>query len=199
MKPPPRLLFTVLLTIGCASLVMALPALSAAQDEGEESEESEEAVEEETGAEQEAEAEDETDEDEVAAKKKKKKKKGKKSEASLLVPVSEEGATVLIDGDEVGVTPIAPITGMTVGKHQVEVVKEGFHDYMGFVDIPADGTVRHDVELKGGKRKKVKLPKFMKTWWFWTAVGVVVATGVGVGVGVSLKPEEPNAVHFPPY
>ncbi len=181
------------------AMVMAHSRACLAGDDDEEAEaeaeaEAEEAVQD--GADEEGDVEEAEG---AEKKKKKKKKKGKTSKASLLVPVSEEGATVVIDGDEVGVTPIAPITGMTVGKHQIEVTKDGFHAYMGFVEIPAEGTIRHDVMLEGGKRKKVKVPKFLKTWWFWTAVGVVVATGVGVGIGYGVKPEEPSAVHFPPY
>jgi hypothetical protein len=196
------------MAIACASLLAIHARVGLADDEEEQVEEEaagedggeagEEVEEEDDAGAEEAEADEKKEKKEKKAKKKAK-KKGKKSEASLLVPVSEEGATVLIDGEEVGVTPIAPVTGMTVGKHQIEVVKDGYHDYMGFVEIPAEGTIRHDVMLKGGKRKKIKFPKFMKTWWFWTAVGVVVATGVGVGIGVGVQPEEPDAVHFPPY
>jgi len=188
-------------------MMMAHARVCLAVDDGEETEEEieEEIEEEEESWQDEAEKEGDSDEDEVKAEeekqqqKKKKKKKGKKSKASLLIPVSEEGATVVIDGDEVGVTPIAPITGLTVGKHQIEVIKDGFHDYMGFVEIPGEGTIRYDIMLEGGKRKKIKVPKFLKTWWFWTAVGAVVATGVGVGIYYGVKPEEPSAVHFPPY
>lgn len=193
------------MAIACATLLVVHARVGVAADDEEEVEEEvsedEEVEAEESGTDVDVEAEEEDGEEEEAGAKgkKAKKKKGKESKASLLVPVSEEGATVLIDGEEVGVTPIAPITGMTVGKHQIEVLKDGYHSYMGFVEIPVEGTIRHDVMLKGGKRKKVALPKFMKTWWFWTAVGVVVATGVGVGIGVGVQPEEPNAVHFPPY
>jgi len=121
------------------------------------------------------------------------------SDAKLVVPVSEDGARVILDGEEVGLSPVLPITGLTVGEHVIEVQKEGFKPYWMEVQIPEDGLVRHDVLLAGGKGLKHPVPKFLKAWWFWTAVGVVVGAGVGVGIYFGVKPEEPDAVRFPPY
>lgn len=201
MKPSHAHLVQLAGAAACAALLLVSPRASWADDEAdeqtEETEEQEDVEDESEEAEEPAE-EDEEDEEAVKAKKKKKKKESK---ARLLVPVSEEGAVVMIDGEEVGTTPIKPITGLTVGGHQIEVQKEGYNPYISYIEIPDSGTVRHDVSLKGGKKKhkKVKLPKFMKTWWFWTAVGAVVVTGTTVGIAVAAQPEEPDAIHFPPY
>lgn len=202
MKPHPGHLAWHALAAGIVALALASAPDSWAEAAGDEDEDTDvEEVEEEAAGEEEVEEAQEDEEDEEAEEKpkKKKKKKKKKSKAKLLLPVSETGATIVIDGDEVGVSPMAPLTGLTVGTHSVEVTKEGFHAYLADVEIPDKGTVRHDVTLKGGKRKKIKVPKFLKSWWFWTAIGAAAAAGVGIGVAVHVQPEEPNAVSFPTY
>ncbi len=130
---------------------------------------------------------------------KKKDEKAQKSDTSVLLPASEKGATVVLDGEEVGVTPLAPIKGLSVGTHELEVSKEGYYLYKAELDVPSSGTVRHDVLLEGGASKKTELPEFMKTWWFWTVVGAVVVTGTTVGIYYGVKEEPPDAVPFPPY
>jgi len=124
---------------------------------------------------------------------------GEGSDASLIVAVSEEGVTVTIDGEVVGETPLAAIGDLSVGTHDIEATKDGFHPYAGSVTVPAEGMVRHDIVLEGGARTRSKVPAWLKSWWFWTVVGVVVGTGVGVGIYFGVRPEEPDAIGMPPF
>jgi hypothetical protein len=191
MKPSKRFQVTVPVLALAAALAWA-PAAWADDEEQEADEEidDEEADEEADGEEADEQEADEEDGEEAPA---------EESKASLLIPVSEEGAIVLIDGEEVGTTPLPPIKGLTVGSHVVEVEKEGFHTYHGEVKIPDAGLVRYDIDLKGGKRKRKPVPKFLKAWWFWTAIGVAAATGAGIGIYFGVRPEQPDGVKFPPY
>ena len=77
--------------------------------------------------------------------------------------------------------------------------KDGCFAYSTEVDIPADGSVRHDVLLATSKRKDVKVPPILKKWWLWTIVGAVVVTGAGVGIYYGTRPAEPDGVPMPPY
>ncbi len=128
-----------------------------------------------------------------------KKAKEVPSKASLLLPVSEIGAVVLLDGEELGVTPLASISGLTVGTHDLTVKKDGFFTYSAEVDIPADGSVRHDVLLASGANKDVVVPPLLRKWWFWTIVGSVVVAGAGVGIYFGARPAEPDGVPMPPF
>jgi hypothetical protein len=172
--------------VAASALAWLLAPAPAAAGDGEEAvEEAGDETGDEGAADEEAAGEDESGE-------------GKVSEARLLLPCPD-GALVLIDGEEVGTAPLAPVTGLTVGTHKITATKEGFANYAAEVAIPEEGTIRHDILFTGGKKPRKPVPKFLKAWWFWTAIGVVVATGTGVGIYLKVRPEEPNAVSFPPY
>jgi hypothetical protein len=117
----------------------------------------------------------------------------------LLIPVSEKGATVVVDGEEVGESPLPALGGLPGGTYEIRVDKEGFYTHTAEVDVPAGGSVRHDVLLDEGGSGKVEMPAFMKTWWFWTVVGAVVVTGATVGIYYGVQEDEPDAVPLPPY
>lgn len=183
------------------ALALVLRPASVRADEAEDAIDEEDEVEQEEDGEEQAEQEideDQAQEDQQDAQEPDS-DPGKKSQAKVLLPVSEKGATVLLDDEEVGVTPLPALTGLAVGTHTLRVDKEGFYTYTAQIDVPEEGQLRHDVLMDGGASSQTELPAFMKTWWFWTAVGAVVLTGATVGIYFGVKEDPPDAVKFPPY
>lgn len=130
----------------------------------------------------------------------------------LLITVNVDGATVTIDGERVGVTPIAAAR-LAPGPHAVMVTAVGF---MG---------ARREVELDPGERERLDITlvassavpmdevivadgtvptgnQWYEEWWVWTIVGgvVIVGAGVGIGVGVAASsgpPPDPMGIALP--
>jgi len=66
----------------------------------------------------------------------------------LNVVVSEADATILLDGTEVGVSPLRqPLSWLEAGSHDVEVRKQGFHPFQRRVVVVAGGSQLVDVQL----------------------------------------------------
>ena len=86
-----------------------------------------------------------------------------------------EGATVIVDGREVGKTPLAPVA-TTVGTHKVLVQKDGFEPATWAVAVAANDNTLLRTQL-------VEQPWYTQ-WWFWTATGggLLVAASTAVGV-----------------
>ncbi|HEU4406952.1 MAG TPA: PEGA domain-containing protein [Polyangiaceae bacterium] len=60
---------------------------------------------------------------------------------SLSVEASEPGATVFVDSEEVGVSPLRGPLEVDVGRHVVAATREGFYDVSQGVDVPREGRV----------------------------------------------------------
>ncbi len=130
----------------------------------------------------------------------------------LLVTVNVDGATVRVDDEVIGRTPVASVR-LTPGRHVVMVSADGY-----------SGT-RREVELEPGERERLDLTLLVaevvamdeviaadgtvitsrpwyEEWWVWTIVGGVVVVGVGVGVGVGVAtsgpPPDPMGIPLPP-
>jgi PEGA domain len=130
----------------------------------------------------------------------------------LLVTVNVDGATVRIDDEVIGTTPVAAVR-LTPGRHVIMVTADGY-----------SGT-RRELELDPGERERLDLTLLVaevvamdeviaadgtvitsrpwyEEWWVWTIVGGVVVVGVGVGVGVGVAtsgpPPDPMGIPLPP-
>ncbi len=117
----------------------------------------------------------------------------------LALSVDLAGAMVLVDGSLVAKTPTKPIS-LRAGAHAIRVTHPAYHDFVRFVRIPFDKTVRVAVNLKaypmlkatvGSKQKVITIVKGKKTqvlyrplpwyrrWYVVTAVAVGAALLVG--------------------
>jgi hypothetical protein len=98
--------------------------------------------------------------------------------ALLLVASPVAGASVRIDGRDVGHAPSESY--LPPGPHKVVVGADGYDD------------AELSVVLEAGQRRPVDVPlqpstPLYKRWWFWTAIGAAVATGVGFGIAYSTE------------
>ncbi len=68
--------------------------------------------------------------------------------ASLLLAISEDGATVTVNGEARGESPIAPFE-VDPGTYNVEVSRPGFRTIAARVEVEAGQEARLDVDLEG--------------------------------------------------
>jgi hypothetical protein len=102
--------------------------------------------------------------------------------ATLHVSANKEGATVSVDGKDVGTAPVD--VERLAGSYQVTVQKPGFADYLAKV------TVRPGEAANLTANLEPKKTPIYKQWWFWTAAVVVVgAVGVGTYFGTREPPQ----------
>jgi hypothetical protein len=124
--------------------------------------------------------------------------------ARLVIEVDIDGATIVVDGQERGTTPLAGPVVVEPGSHVVEV-RDGRR---------AGGRERREVILAGGLTETVRVAALApvlppptdvpvapplpptdeeasvwSSWWLWTIVGVVVVGGA-VTAGVLLWPRD---------
>lgn len=65
----------------------------------------------------------------------------------LTFEVSEAGATITVDGREVGVTPLSGPVRADIGSHSVRVVKSGFEPYEANIKVLAMQSIAIDAKL----------------------------------------------------
>lgn len=142
--------------------------------------------------------------------------------STLLVTVNVDGASVQIDGDDVGSSPVAAVE-VAEGPHDVSVTLAGYQAHRRRIEVRAGEQARADVTLVRASANvaagaSVEVgdddPGFFREdaprssdvtseWWFWTIIGggaaVILAVAIGVGVGVSSQgPSEPAGIPLPP-
>lgn len=110
----------------------------------------------------------------------------KSQSGRLVLTISEEGASVKIDGRIVGVSPLSPFT-VAGGIHTLAVEKQGFVVFQKDIHIQAQQDNSLNVSLRPSSefiRKYKEDASFTRTM-AWTALGVgggLLATGAGLFV-----------------
>jgi hypothetical protein len=105
----------------------------------------------------------------------------------------EPGATITLDGNAIGTTPLAgPLSNLPVGVHHLSVSRDGFTGFDEEVPVRFEKTTQVVVHQKAVSEKAKKAerrrlgekPVYTK-WWFWTAMAVsAVATGLVIGFSI---------------
>ncbi|GAB4214268.1 MAG: hypothetical protein OHK0013_38840 [Sandaracinaceae bacterium] len=104
------------------------------------------------------------------------------SEGILRVRSSEEGATVSIDGEVVGQTPIDQDFRLSPGRHRLEATRPGYLPFRSEVSVDLGLAVTSQVVLEPARihRSITGSPVFA-----WVAWGLAAASlGASIGVGV---------------
>jgi hypothetical protein len=73
--------------------------------------------------------------------------------APLTVTANESGATIIVDGQEMGLTPLAQPLTVDVGARQVTVKKPGFLDAVNSVNVSGGVAASIDVKLEPSEKK----------------------------------------------
>jgi hypothetical protein len=125
----------------------------------------------------------------------------------VALAIEPPGARVLVDGREVGTTPLAEPLRVGPGTHAIEVRLDGYAELRREVSVAQGERVEIVAELTATGSTEVEPPPppvvpFTETpavegedggiatkWWFWTVLGVVVAGGA-VTAGVLLWPSD---------
>ncbi|HRI51393.1 MAG TPA: PEGA domain-containing protein, partial [Pseudomonadota bacterium] len=125
----------------------------------------------------------------------------------LDVATEPPGASVFVDGSELGITPYK--RPAFVGKHKLVLRHTGYRSQQAEVEV--DETQRRRTELKlapGTDAVPVLVvekqkPPVYKKWWFWVAIGgaAVAAGAITAGVVLGTQARErtlpPNTYMFP--
>jgi hypothetical protein len=125
--------------------------------------------------------------------------------ALVTLSSSQPDAEVLVDGRDVGRTPLVAPLALDQGDHRFIVRKRDFENFERLVTVHPGEKVAVAADL----RPLVVAPPLVpvpvaavavtpppaptvsdqapihKRWWFWTAVGAVVVTGVVIGIAAS--------------
>lgn len=137
----------------------------------------------------------------AAVRKKLDRLRGRLGNVTLRCPHS--GATVELDGQGVGLTPLPHRLYVDPGSHWISVKKDGFSLFKRDLVLAAGEHQQIKVELEPHKTSPVPaaaLPRpvkrplppgpevsepFYKKWWFWTAVGAVVLGSAAASVAAT--------------
>jgi hypothetical protein len=130
--------------------------------------------------------------------------------ARLVVAIDVDGATVSLDGVELGASPIAPVE-VREGAHELTVRAPGHEAFARRVEVPSAG-LRVDVRLVPAADEAARLAAtdagatfdavetsdpLWKKWWLWAAVGGAVVVGLVVGIAVAASGGGGNGNAFP--
>ena len=109
----------------------------------------------------------------------------------LTVRSTPPGATVLLDGEMVGVTPLEGKT-VDAGIHRVTIIKAGHGDLVRYIKVAPRGEAWVEVNLKKPgpavepKEAPVGAPRRRQLWTWIAAGGAVATAAVGIGLGASV-------------
>jgi len=109
------------------------------------------------------------------------------------------GATVFVDGTELGITPYR--RAAFAGPHKLVLRHTGFRSEQAEAQI-TEGEKRHvEVTLSSGSDpvqvvviEKEKTPLYKK-WWFWVAIGGAAAAAAAITAGVVVGTRSDDAAH----
>lgn len=122
----------------------------------------------------------------------------------LDVTSNPPGARVLVDGKELGLTPLSG-AGIKVGEHKVRVVREGSKPHLARIIGERGGSIALSVTLKPISRTPSPVPatrpasaptppavkptvkRRFPMWTIITAGAALAAAGAGVGLGLATK------------
>lgn len=107
-------------------------------------------------------------------------------EGTLLVRGAPEGASITIDGREMGTAPLAAPLSLAPGEHSVSVNAEGYSPYSRTVSLSAGEQLPLDVQLERSRRR-------LSPAWFGITLGIagaLAAAGLGTGIQVSRWEDE---------
>jgi hypothetical protein len=120
---------------------------------------------------------------------------------SIAILSDVPGATITLDGNPIGATPLAgPLANLPVGVHHLSVSREGFSGFDEEVPVRFEKTTQVVVHQKAvsekakkAERRRLGEPPVYTKWWFWTAMAVsAVATGIGIGFAVADNRQSPK-------
>lgn len=133
----------------------------------------------------------------------------------ILVTVNVDGATVRIDDEVIGESPVAARV-VTPGRHVITVQRSGYSGVRREVDVDLGENERVDITLSssigavadggggGGGSGAAAEPAWYENWVIWAGVGggvVVVGVVIGVAVAVASQPQaspDPSGIPLPP-
>lgn len=113
-------------------------------------------------------------------------------EGTLRIESEFEGASVHVDGDVVGQTPLTRDLTLTPGAHRLEARREGFIPFVADVTIETGLTVRSRFDLTPTQTHRAIPGQPTVAWIVWGTA--VAALGVSVGLGVEAANRAPSAV-----
>jgi tetratricopeptide (TPR) repeat protein len=90
------------------------------------------------------------------------------------------GATVRLDGAELGTAPLGAPLELNPGMYHFEVSRDGYATWSRAITLGDGGKQTLDAQLVPIGAPSAKTPLYKK-WWLWTAVGVVVAAAAVTG------------------
>jgi hypothetical protein len=100
-----------------------------------------------------------------------------------------EGATVEVDGAEVGRTPIERDLDLEPGRHRVEATREGYLPFLAEVSLEIGVPVTTRIELVPARTHRAIVQSPVFAWVAWGLAAASLATSVGLGVhAASLVP-----------
>ncbi len=102
----------------------------------------------------------------------------KEYQGGLELIVTEEDATVHLNDREPSQSPMAPVGELPIGKHSLQIVKDGYLPYKTDFVVNRNETTLLTVQLIDEDSIK---PWYAK-WWFWTGTAAVVGGAITAAV-----------------
>ncbi|MCC6751898.1 MAG: PEGA domain-containing protein [Deltaproteobacteria bacterium] len=121
---------------------------------------------------------------------------------ALDVRVDVAGAWIYVDGRRLGRSPAPPLSGLAVGPHALRVTHPSYRDFVRFVKVELDGSLRVDVTLSAfpvlAREMRLTRPKvrpltsrelpWYRRWWAVAAFGAVVTAATATVIAVIPRP-----------
>jgi hypothetical protein len=94
---------------------------------------------------------------------------------------TEPNAVVVLGDRNIGNTPVQPVTDLPIGRHRVQISKDGFVPYQADIVVNREETT----VLQASLVDEASLAPWYTKWWVWTAVVAAVVGGTTAAVLLS--------------
>jgi tetratricopeptide (TPR) repeat protein len=101
---------------------------------------------------------------------------------TLRLRAERDGARVLVDGQELGRTPIADDVTLSPGTHRLRAELDGYVPFLADVTITAGTTTSSRIELVPAHHYRAAHGDRILTWISFGLAGAALGTSIGVGI-----------------
>lgn len=113
---------------------------------------------------------------------------------TLRIEANVRDATVYIDKQRRGVTPIEPLRMRAPANYQIRVTKPGYVPFRASIIVSPDSEMKVHPELV-----TQTAPAWYKRWWVAAIAGTLVVGAITMGVVAAQGPSSDVPVRIPPY
>jgi tetratricopeptide (TPR) repeat protein len=120
------------------------------------------------------------------------------TQGTLRVRSTQEGATVRLDGETLGQTPLDQDVRVSPGRHRLEATREGYLPFRSEVSVELGLAVTSQITLEPARTHRAITGSPIFAWVAWGLAAASLGASIGVGVHAQSLADAGSLMQDPP-